>query len=70
MADGTAGDSSRIREGCTRAAELRSKHAIAYADAFAVATAVEFDAILLTGDPEIEPLEGEQNLKVWLPRRA
>jgi predicted nucleic acid-binding protein len=53
-----------------RAAELKSKHAIAYADAFAVATAVEFNAILLTGDPEIEPLEGEQNLKVqWLPRR-
>ena len=54
-----------------RAAELKSKHAIAYADAFAVATAVEFDAILLTGDPEIEPLEGEQNLSVeWLPRRS
>src|SRR5260370_10551681 len=53
-----------------RAAELKSKHGIAYADAFAVATAVEFNAILLTGDPEIEPLEGEQNLKVeWLPRR-
>ena len=54
-----------------RAAELKSKHAIAYADAFAVATAIEFDATLLTGDPEIEPLEGEQNLKVeWLPRRS
>jgi ribonuclease VapC len=54
-----------------RAAELKSKHAIAYADAFAVATALEFDAILLTGDPEIGPLAGEENLKVeWLPRRA
>ena len=53
-----------------RAAELKSKHAIAYADAFAVATAVEFNAVLLTGDPEIEPLEGAQNLRVeWLPRR-
>jgi predicted nucleic acid-binding protein len=53
-----------------RAAELKSKHAIAYADAFAVATAVEFNATLLTGDPEIEPLEGEQNLRVeWLPKR-
>jgi predicted nucleic acid-binding protein len=52
------------------AAELKSQHAIAYADAFAVATAVEFSAILLTGDPEIKPLEGKQNLKVqWLPRR-
>jgi predicted nucleic acid-binding protein len=53
-----------------RAAELKSKHAIAYADAFAVATAVEFHATLLTGDPEIEPLEGEQNLQVeWLSQR-
>jgi predicted nucleic acid-binding protein len=53
-----------------RAAELKSKHAIAYADAFAVGTAVEFDAVLLTGDPEIRPLEGEQNLKVeWLLKR-
>jgi len=54
-----------------RAAELESKHAIAYADAFAVATAVEFKAILLTGDPEIGPLEGEQDLEVqWLPRKS
>ena len=54
-----------------RAAELKSKHAIAYADAFAVATAVEFSAMLLTGDPEIERLEGEQDLKVeWLPRKV
>jgi hypothetical protein len=53
-----------------RAAELRSKHASAYADAFAIATAVEFDAILLTGDPEIEPLEGEHNLRLqWLARK-
>ena len=54
-----------------RAAELKSKYAIAYADAFAVATAVEFDAILLTGDPELAPLEGEQHLKVqWLLRKS
>jgi predicted nucleic acid-binding protein len=53
-----------------RAADLKSRHAIAYADAFAVSTAVEFDAILLTGDPEIKPLEGGHNLRVqWLPRR-
>ena len=52
-----------------RAAELKANHAIAYADAFAVATALEFHAILLTGDPEIRPLEGEQDLEVqWLPQ--
>jgi len=52
-----------------RAAELKASHAIAYADAFAVATALEFHATLLTGDPEIEPLEGQEELKVqWLPQ--
>jgi len=52
-----------------RAAELKADHAIAYADAFAVATALEFHATLLTGDPEIKPLEGEQDLQVrWLPQ--
>ncbi|MEW6319460.1 MAG: type II toxin-antitoxin system VapC family toxin [Acidobacteriota bacterium] len=54
-----------------RAAEWKSRHAIAYADAFAVATAVEFNAILVTGDPEIESLEGEEDLEVeWLTRRT
>jgi hypothetical protein len=52
-----------------RAAELKSDHAIAYADAFAVATALEFDATLVTGDPEIKPLVGKYDLKVeWLPQ--
>jgi uncharacterized protein len=52
-----------------RAAELKSSHAIAYADAFAVATALEFQATLLTGDPEIKPLVGSYDLKVeWLPQ--
>jgi uncharacterized protein len=54
-----------------RAVELKASHAIAYADAFAVATALEFRATLLTGDPEIRPLEGEQDLEVeWLPQRS
>ena len=52
-----------------RAAELTSNHAIAYADAFAVATALEFGATLVTGDPEIRPLVGQYDLKVqWLPQ--
>jgi uncharacterized protein len=54
-----------------RAADLKSNHAIAYADAFAVATALEFQATLLTGDPEIKPLVGRYELKLeWLPQRA
>ena len=54
-----------------RAADLKSNHAIAYADAFAVATALEFDATLLTGDPEIKPLVGQYDLKVeWLQQKG
>ena len=35
------------------AAAIRAEHAMAYADAFAAATAMAHDAILLTGDPEL-----------------
>lgn len=52
-----------------RAAELKSIHPIAYADAFAVATALEFRATLVTGDPEIRPLVERYDLSVeWLPQ--
>lgn len=34
------------------AARLKMTHAIAYADAFAAAAAIELNAVLLTGDPE------------------
>ena len=58
---------SRVR----RAAELKASHAMAYADAFAVGTALEFRATLLTGDPELRPLEGQNDLEVeWLPQRS
>lgn len=35
------------------AARIKAAHPLAYADAFAVATAVAHDAVLLTADPEI-----------------
>ena len=35
------------------AAAIKADHAMAYADAFAAATAMAHDAILLTGDPEL-----------------
>ena len=38
------------------AASLKMRYAISYADAFAAATAVEFNAVLVSGDPELEPL--------------
>jgi uncharacterized protein len=36
-----------------QAATIKALHPVAYADAFAVATAIGRDAVLLTGDPEI-----------------
>ena len=36
-----------------QAAHLKARYPMAYADAFAVATAIAHDATLLTGDPEI-----------------
>jgi len=40
------------------AAAIKARHALAYADAFAIATALAHNASLLTGDPEIfEELE-------------
>lgn len=36
-----------------QAARLKADHPLAYADAFAAATAIAHDAILLTGDPEL-----------------
>jgi predicted nucleic acid-binding protein len=52
------------------AAQWKARFAIAYADAFALQTAVEFDATLLTGDPELEALDGVEGLRFeWLPRR-
>ena len=39
------------------AAAIKTRYPIAYADAFAVATAIGRDAVLLTGDPEI--LDGD-----------
>lgn len=35
------------------AAAIKADNAMAYADAFAAATAIAHDAILLTGDPEL-----------------
>src|SRR5659263_319624 len=35
------------------AARIKAQHALAYADAFAVATTLAYDAVLYTGDPEI-----------------
>lgn len=40
-----------------RAAELKARFAMSYADTFAVASALEHDATLVTGDPEFRQVE-------------
>jgi predicted nucleic acid-binding protein len=40
------------------AAAIKADHAMAFADAFALATAAAHDATLLTGDPEILDVDG------------
>jgi predicted nucleic acid-binding protein len=56
----------RVRE----AAGLKARHAIAFADAFAIQLAIERRLPLLTGDPEMEAVERSEPLEIrWLPRR-
>jgi predicted nucleic acid-binding protein len=55
-------------EAVFKAARFKMSYTISYADAFAVATADELDAVLMTGDPEIERLEDRIQLEM-LDRR-
>jgi ribonuclease VapC len=48
-----------------RAAELKARYPISYADAFALATAVEHSAILVTGDPEFHQVEDLVQI-IWI----
>lgn len=48
------------------AARLKVRFRISYADAFAAATAMRTDAILVTGDPEFHALEALIEID-WLP---
>jgi predicted nucleic acid-binding protein len=50
------------------AARLKGEYAIAYADAFAAATAMREHAPLVTGDPEMKALEGRVRLQ-WVKSR-
>ena len=50
-----------------KAATLKVKYSISYADAFAAAMAVINTAFLLTGDPAFKALERKENLSIeWL----
>ncbi len=47
------------------AAHVKANHAISYADCFAVATAVQENAAIVTGDPEFQSVEGIVKVE-WL----
>ena len=52
------------------AAHIKARFPIACADAFAGATAQDHGAVVVTGDPEFEPLADAGLIDVvWLPRR-
>lgn len=48
-----------------QAAEYKAQYALSYADCFALASAVEHKAMLLTGDPEFKKVEHLVNI-VWI----
>ena len=39
-----------------KAAEIKAQHPVSYADCFVAATAITYDATILTGDPEFKKL--------------
>jgi len=49
----------------SRAAKIKAVYSISFADAFAAATTILKDSVLLTGDPEFKPMEKIVKIK-WL----
>jgi predicted nucleic acid-binding protein len=47
------------------AAEIKSEHAVSYADAFCIATAQRIEGIILTNDPEFRTVEDLVRIR-WL----
>ena len=50
------------------AAHIKANYAISYADAFVVAAAQEFNAPVLTGDPEFQAVDKLIQIQ-WLPQK-
>ncbi len=48
-----------------QAAEFKAQYSISYADCFALASAVEYKALFVTGDPEFKKVEHLINI-VWI----
>jgi predicted nucleic acid-binding protein len=53
------------RERVLAAARVKAQHPVSYADAFVVATAIEFTATIVTGDPEFKETESRVAV-LWL----
>jgi predicted nucleic acid-binding protein len=49
-----------------QAAEFKAEYSISFADCFALASAIEYKATLVTGDPEFKKVEHLVEI-VWLP---
>lgn len=56
---------SVTKERILQAAHIKATVRMSYADAFAAAAAIEYDAILLTGDPEFSNIENQISI-LWL----
>jgi predicted nucleic acid-binding protein len=53
------------KERVLAAARMKAQHPVSYADAFVVSMAVEFSAIIVTGDPEFKETESQAAV-LWL----
>jgi len=50
-----------------KAAEIKARYPVSYADAFAIALSLIKEAPLVTGDPEIKRLENKESLSlIWI----
>ncbi len=56
------------RQLALEAAHIKAAHPLAYADAFAAALAMTQGGTLVTGDPELKPLEAKLAIR-WLHRK-
>jgi predicted nucleic acid-binding protein len=57
------------RELALKAAQIKARHPLAYADAFSAALALSEDGVLVTGDPEFRQLEDLLSIE-WLPQES
>ncbi len=57
------------RDLALKAAKIKAKHAISYADCFALALAQIKNGIVITGDPEYKKVENIVHIR-WLPEKT